>query len=75
MPLIYSLIRGKKLDSDILNLKNHLCACQVSKTPELAQTDREPYSKEMEYLRPVDDRRRKSKRNSMDINATNRSAN
>jgi hypothetical protein len=69
------MIRGKKLESDVLNLKNHHCACQVSKTPELAQTDREAYSKEMEYLRPVEDRRKKSKRNSMDINAPNRSIN
>lgn len=71
---ICSIIRGKKMDHDVLNLKNP-CACHVSKTPELAQTDREAYSKEMEYLRPVEDRRKKSKRNSMDINATNRSIN
>ncbi len=68
------MIRGKKMDPDVLNLKNP-CVCQISKTPELAQTDREAYSKEIEYLRPVEDRRKKSKRNSMDINATNRSIN
>ena len=71
---ISSMIRGKKMDPDVLNLKNP-CVCQISKTPELAQTDREAYSKEIEYLRPVEDRRKKSKRNSMDINATNRSIN
>lgn len=58
----------------MLNLKNNLCGFQV-KTPELPQTDREAYSKDMEYLRPMDDRRKKHKRNSMDINAPLRSLN